>query len=175
MIDIKRGGKYYRVFKPEWSDPLDPAFAKRHGGRWTPRGEFGAVYLNASIDVAAANARCSHARRAVGLFDLRPDRRPWLMEVDVPTRHVVDVVTPSGIAAAGLPKTYPLGASHSTCWPIARRAYADMDEAGIASLSNAECTPLHCVGEELAWFDRSQPVTEIAKRDFASWYPGPIP
>lgn len=175
MIGIRRGGTYYRVFKPGWTNPLDPSFSKRQGGRWTPRGEFGALYLNATVRVAAANARFKHAGRAIGLFDLRPERRPWLMDVEVPSQNVADVVTPAGIAAAGLPKDYPIGVDHPTCWPIARAAYADKNKAGIASRSNAECTSGSCPGEELAWFDRSKPVTELVRRDFGAWYPGPTP
>lgn len=175
MLAIARGGTYYRVFKPGWHDPLDTSFSRKRGGRWTPPGEFGALYLNATIQVAAANARSQHAGRAIGLFDLRPEKRPGLLDVEVPRRRVADVVTAAGVAAAGLPKDCPVGVTYGQCWPVARSTYGDPTKAGIASRSNAECTASHCAGEELAWFDRSVPVEEIQRRDFAQWYPGPHP
>lgn len=175
MRTVSRGGPYFRLYKPGWSDPLDSSFARLLGGRWTPPGEFGALYLNATISVAAANARHQHARRAIQLFDLRPEKRPSLLDVVVPTSRVTDVVSLEGIAGLGLPGSYPLGVGRAQCWPIARGAYADTTIAGIACRSNAECTPTHCVGEELAWFDRSPLPRERRRRDFAHWYPGPQP
>lgn len=175
MLAVSRGGTYFRLYKPGWSDPLDSSFARLHGGRWTPPGEFGALYLNATISVAAANARHQHARRAIQLFDLRPEKRPSLLDVVVPTSLVADVVSPEGIAGLALPSSYPLGVDYAQCWPVARAAYAEARLAGIACRSNAECTAAHCVGEELAWFDRSKLPRKRRRRDFAHWYPGPHP
>ncbi|MGZ3504160.1 MAG: RES domain-containing protein [Vulcanimicrobiaceae bacterium] len=176
MQPISRGGTYYRVFKPDWANPLDPTYSKIAGGRWNPPGEFGAVYLNQSIEVAAANARAQHQGRAIGLFDLRPERRPHLLEMRVTDATVVDVVTESGIVGLHLPKRYPFGVTHERCWPIARRAYADSTYAGIACRSNAECTATSWLGEELAWFDRSAPPKESApRRPFSRWYPDVAP
>ncbi len=45
------------------------------GAGSTP-GEFGALYLNATVRVAAANARAQHSGRAIKLFDLLPEARP---------------------------------------------------------------------------------------------------
>lgn len=96
MLTCRRGGRYYRVAKPEWVDPLDLSFSKVHGGRWNPPGDFGALYLGGSEEVAAANARRQHRGRAIGLFDLRPERRPVLVTVEVPEGTVLDAVTPGG-------------------------------------------------------------------------------
>jgi hypothetical protein len=175
LRSLQRGGAYFRLFKPGWSDPLDTSYSKSRGGRWTPPGEFGALYLNATIEVAAANARAQHTGRAVGLFDLLPQRRPSLMTVDLPKSEVADVVTDAGVAAAGFPLEYPLGVDHPACWQVARFSYGDAGFAGIASRSNAECTPSHCVGEELAWFDRSSQPAAGRRRTFEEWYPGPHP
>ena len=175
MLTFKRSGRYYRLFKPGWADPLDPSFSKARGGRWAPPGEFGAVYLSRTLEVAAANARVQHAKRAIGLFDLRPDRRPRLLDVRVPSAIAVDVVTDAGVAAAGFPKTYPAGVDRAACWPLARRAYASRSVAGIACRSNAESTVAHWPGEELAWFDRSPALAGTRIRTFDAWYPGPHP
>lgn len=175
LRSIHRVGMYYRLFKLGWSDPLDPSYAKAVGGRWTPKGEFGAIHLNENLTVAAANARSRHAGRSIGLFDLRPEKRPWLVDVSVPFATAVDVVSSAGLAAAGLPERYPFGVDHAACWPIARTAYVNKALAGIASRSKAECTRVSFVGEELAWFDRSPALVAIRRRSFENWYPEPHP
>src|SRR5665213_2191786 len=176
MKSVSREGAYYRVYKPDWDDPLDTSFAKARGGRWNPPDEFGVLYLNFSLDAAAANARAAHAGRAIGLFDLKPDRRPRLLQVRVPRSSVLDVVTVAGISALRLPKTYPFSIARARCWPIARRAYADVKLGGIACRSAAECTKTSWIGEELARFDRAPHLVENGPRQsFADWYPDPHP
>lgn len=177
MEAIERNGSYYRLFKPDWNDPLDSSYAKQAAGnRWNPPGEFGALYLNRTRDVAAANARWQYRNRAIGLFDLKPERRPSLLQLDVPRWRVLDIVTPAGIAAAKLPKSYPFGVAIQRCRPVARRAYADHTLAGIACRSAAECTKTTWVGEELAWFERSPRLREVGLRlAFGQWYPDAHP
>lgn len=175
MKRLSRGGRYYRVANPNWADPLDPSYSKRYGGRWTPPGEFGALYLCATIDVAAANARAQHRNRAIKLFDLRPQARPSLVMVNVPENRFLDVITDAGIAALRLPHAYPFGVAYERCWPIARRAYEE-HIAGVACRSNAEATSTFWVGKELALFDYSLPVRRVGKiKPFAQWYPDAIP
>jgi hypothetical protein len=175
VILIERSGPYYRLANPEWVNPLDPRYAKEHGGRWTPKGEFGALYLNASVAVAAANARHKHRGRAIGLFDLRPEARPRLIQVSVPSRDVVDVVTSDGVAAVKLPAEYPHDVPHHMCHPIARRAYSTGVD-GIGCRSAAEATAQSWVGEELAVFDRAaKDITEMRMMKFADWYPDAQP
>lgn len=175
MKSISRRGHYFRVFKPQWDDPLDMEPNREHGGRWNAPGSFGALYLNATLAVAAANARRQHAERAIGLFDLRPERRPWLLTVDVPKSLHLDVVTPKGIDALGLPVNYPWHVPHSRCRPIGKRAYSEQRLRGIACRSAAECTATEWIGEELAWFDRSKTLSEVDRRAFSKWYPDPFP
>jgi RES domain-containing protein len=172
----RREGDYYRVFKPDWADPLDTAPSKQHGGRWNPAGAFGVLYLNATLDVAAANARAQHVGRAIGLFDLRPERRPHLLQVAVPRSECLDVVTPDGIEALRLPPHFPHAVAHARCQKIGRRAYVSKAYQAIACRSAAECGPKDWIGEELAWFDAAPALSENApRRDFAAWYPDSIP
>ncbi len=175
MQTIERSGVYYRIAKPGWNDPLDTSPSKETGGRWNPPGQFGALYLNRTIEVAAANARWQHRGRAIGLFDLQPDRRPILVATAVPNAHVLDVVTGGGIRALRLPASYPFAVDHSRCQPIGRRAYKSAIP-GVACRSAAECTASSWVGEELAWFDHALPLGEQGpRREFADWYPDSIP
>ena len=99
------------------------------------------------------------------LEDLLPARLPDLQEYDVDETHFVDVVTPVGIAAVGLPPDYPTIVPHPRCQAIATRAYA-ADENGLATLSAVETT-----GEELVIFDRVVDViaTKGIRRKARSW------
>ncbi|HTU68842.1 MAG TPA: hypothetical protein VMF11_00860 [Candidatus Baltobacteraceae bacterium] len=175
MKAIVRSGDYFRVFKPGWSDPLDPSYSLERGGRWNAPHTFGVLYLNATYAVAAANARRRHAGRAIGLFDLKPDRRPHLLTLDVPRSLALDVVTDAGIAALDLPANYPWRVAHARCRPIGKNAYAQRRLRGIACRSAAECTATDWIGEELAWFDRSPLLVERSRRSFEQWYPDPHP
>ncbi len=175
MRVVERGGTYLRVAKPEWSDPLDTSFSKMTRGRWNPPAEFGALYLNRTLEVAAANARWQHRGRAIGLFDLRPNRRPILVSIEVPSSRVLDVVTTSGLRALRLPLTYPYGIGYERCQPIGNRA-RNSGLPGVACRSSAESTAMRWLGEELAWFDRTTPLSENAPRlPFKLWYPDLIP
>lgn len=168
---ITRGGTYYRVCDPSWTDPADTSYAKRKGGRWNPPGEFGALYLSESIVVAAANARRSLQLEfgdAVTFADLRPERRPDVQAFTVKNHRFVDAVSAKGIAALGLPATYPESCGHRLCQSIARTLYR-ANEAGIAVRSAA------ADGEELAIFDSHQALARRSRkgrRSFHEWFPG---
>jgi RES domain-containing protein len=168
-----RQGLSYRIYKPDWSNPGDTSYSKLHGGRWNPPGEFGALYLNATLAVAAAQARRQHAGRAIKLFDLRPDRRPMLATFDLPKTLLVDAVDPIALRALGFTTHFPYDVPWEPCRRIAQRAYR---AAGVATRSNAEVTPTSFVGEELALFD-SHPLPPMigTGKPFAAWYPDPIP
>ncbi|MDQ2773375.1 MAG: RES domain-containing protein [Acidobacteriota bacterium] len=171
----RRSGPYYRVAAPEWIDPADTSYSKQRGGRWNPAGEFGALYLNATTQVAAANVRAQHSGRAIKLFDLLPEARPELVTFDVPAADVVDACTPGGIAELGFAENFPYGVPWSPCQAIARKAHAAA-LAGVAARSNAESTATAFVGEELALFE--EVVVGAAprvRRRFYEWYPDPIP
>jgi RES domain-containing protein len=169
----ERGGEYYRVAAPNWNDPLDTSYSKASGGRWNPPGEFGALYLNADLRVAAANARAQHFGRAIKLFDLLPEARPDLVPVEVPALGVVDASSSTGVAALGFAENFPFGVPWPPCQAIARAARADAI-AGVAARSNAEATPTRTVGEELAAFEGVS-VVGRERIAFSKWYPDPIP
>lgn len=169
----ERGGDYYRVVAPDWIDPLDTPYSKASGGRWNPAGEFGALYLNADLRVAAANARAQHAGRAIKLFDLLPDARPELVTVQVPPIDVVDASSSAGVAALGFAANFPFGVPWPPCQAVARSARG-AGIAGVAARSNAEATRTQTIGEELAVFE-GVTLRERRRRRFSDWYPDPIP
>ncbi len=148
---VTRGGSYVRVADPGWDDPLDASFAVERGGRWNPPGSFPMLYLCATAMVARANVFRRFEGSPFGVLDLRPDRRPDLVEVDVPDLRAVDVVTAAGCRAVGLPATYPFDGRRRIGWertqPIGLRAFDEGEEA-IAARSAALAEGER--GEELA-------------------------
>jgi len=170
---VHRGGPYYRVVAPNWVNPADTSYSKRQGGRWNPPGEFGALYLNADVHVAAANARAQHAGRAIKLFDLLPEARPELVTFDIQWVKVLDACTQRGIAALGFKNDFPYKVSWLACQTVAREAHA-AGLPGIAARSHAEITATASVGEELALFEEISPGPPIARQSFHEWYPDPI-
>ncbi len=171
---IGRSGKYYRVVAPDWVDATDTSHSKLRGGRWNPAGEFGALYLNATVQVAAANVRARHAGRAIKPFDLLPKARPELVSFEVPMVDVVDACTAAGIAALDFAGSFPYDVGWPPCQEIGRQAHAD-GLPGVAARSNAEATATTWVGEELALFEKPRVRAARVRRRFAEWYPDPIP
>lgn len=119
MRHLERGGRYLRVADPGWDDPLSPFYSQQRSGRWNPPGEFGAIYLNSTRTLARDQVRFKLEPRGIRPEDLDLDSSPDLVHTDVPRQHYVDAVTDEGLAAIGLPPTYPLDARGQTI-PIAR-------------------------------------------------------
>jgi RES domain-containing protein len=169
---IQRGGVYWRVIAPDWDDPRDTSYSKARGGRWNPPASFGVLYLNATLAVAAANARSYFRPDGILWEDLLPEALPDVVEFAVPNGPTVDVVTDDGVAASGFPPDYPFGVSRARCQPVGRAVY-QADERGIACRSAAECDgPGSWVGEELALFDRGGLPDAGRRLRFEEWYAG---
>ena len=171
---VTRSGRAVRVADPDWRQPLDPSFATLRGGRWNPPSSFPVLYLCATVAVAREVVLGRFAGLPYGLLDLRSDRRPVLIETDVPTHRAVDVVTDAGCRAASLPVTYPLDArGRKIGWArtqsIGQAAWGQ-DEQSIACRSAA--LPKGEAGEELAWFVRGRRdrLAVSARRSFEDWF-----
>lgn len=174
MRHLRRSGRYFRVCDATWADCGTTEPSKIFGGRWNAPGRFGVLYLCATRAVAAANARWIYERDGrFTLFDRAPDRRPHLQEFTIRPSRFVDAVTGTGLAALGLPRTYPIGASYAQCRAAGAKAY-DAGERGIACRSAAEATRSHVIGEELAVFDAARELASAGRRlAFRDWYPLP--
>lgn len=171
MHHVTRAGRYIRVADPGWRDPLSGDHSRRGGGRWNPPQAFAVVYLNGSTDVARAQVRHKLEPRGIRPEDLDPDQGPLLVHTDVPEGRYVDAITDGGLAALGLPESYPFDTAgkaipHSVCQPIGRRAW-EADEPGIACRSAASGVPAG--GEELAYFP-GQPLAIRRNEKFADWF-----
>ncbi|HVA37856.1 MAG TPA: RES domain-containing protein [Candidatus Dormibacteraeota bacterium] len=170
MRHIIRGGRYFRIGARAWQNLRDTSYAKALGGRWNVAGSFGALYLNATIEVAAANARRLHEGELYSLDDLRPEMQPDLVPFDVERRPFVDAVGRNGLRALRLPPRTPYGVPHGPCQEAAARAYA-AGELGIAAHSAADANATSFVGEELAVFDRAVGAAKARRRiRFDRWY-----
>lgn len=155
---------WVRVAKPDWRDPFDASFAGAHGGRWNPPGSWPTLYLNRDLDTARAQV----ARLLAGTFadpDDLSDDAFVLVAARLPAAEVADVVSDSGVKAAGLPLTYPLNAngsvvSHGRCRAIGVQAR----DAGLGGVeARSACTP-DGSGRELALWSGLSGVRPVKRR-----------
>lgn len=172
MRTVRRGGTYFRVADPAWSDPLDGSFAQARGGRWHPPGSFAVVYLNRSEAVARANVYRKLQGQPYGPEDLDPASGPALVTAAVDEDRYVDAVTARGLRSVGLPESYPRTATGGivgwdVCQPIGSAAFA-AGAPGIACRSAAPGAPPD--GEELAWFQRDRRLRALETRNFSDWF-----
>ncbi len=105
---LHRHRPLYRVVRAGWADPLDPGFSQRRPDRRWNTAAFPALYCCCSPRVARAVARDLFRFAGVELEELAPAFRPRLVELAWWGR-VVDVASARGVAAAGLPTSYPRG------------------------------------------------------------------
>jgi RES domain len=167
--------RWWRIAGVEWRT-LDPTFARDRGGRWNPPGSFPTLYLNEDVVTARINLRRFIAGWPYEPEDLRDDTGPVLVAAVLPRRQrVADVHTPAGVAAVGLPSTYPLDAtgelvSYDTCQPIGAAAKA----RGLRGIRCRSARAPLGAGRELAWFpatDRSR-ARVVESRAFSRWFWG---
>ena len=145
---------WLRVADPAWADPLDSSYAQQRGGRWNPPGSFPTLYLNEDVVTARLNLRLFVAGWPYEPEDLRADTGPCLVSARLPrSQRVTDVHSREGVAAAGLPAAYPLGADgvpvgHEPCQQVGVAAH----EAGLRGIRCRSARTPDGAGRELAWF-----------------------
>jgi hypothetical protein len=94
-------------------------------------------------------------------------------ELRVGEISAVDVVSDRGVAAAGLPPTYPADADgrrvwHDLCHPIAVEAH----EAGLDGVTCRSAATLDGAGRELAWWPRGRhpdPAADGRRVTYGRW------
>jgi hypothetical protein len=152
--DLRDGHEWLRICEADWSDPLDGTYAERAGGRWNAPGSWRTVYLSEDLVTARLNLRRFIAGWPYEPEDLRSDTGPQLAVATLPRNQTVaDVHTPEGVAAAGLPATYPLDdggdlVGHAVCREVGRRAH----ERGLRGVRCRSAQAPDGAGRELAWF-----------------------
>jgi hypothetical protein len=171
---LEDGHLWQRIADPDWTDPLDPTFAQRTGGRWNPPDSYPTLYLNEDLTTARTNLASFVARWPYEPEDLRNDTGPVLVAATLPRRQrVADAHTPAGLAAAGLPASYPLEATgelvpHEPC----RRIGSQAKDVGLRGVRCRSANTPDETGRELAWFPatpRSR-ATLQSKLSFEDWF-----
>lgn len=168
------GHHWLRIALHDWSDPLDPHYAQKSGGRWNPPNSFPTLYLNEDLVTARLNLRLFIEPWPYEPEDLRDDTGPVLVSAQLP-RHqqVVDVHTPAGVRAVGLPATYPLESDGSL---VAHKPCQDIgDKAHGAGLRGVRCRGARTPdgsGRELAWFPatRRSRARRVDTLPFEQWF-----
>ncbi|MEM9387456.1 MAG: RES family NAD+ phosphorylase [Pseudomonadota bacterium] len=170
------GWTWWRIADPAWRDPLDAHYAARAGARWNPPDSFPTLYLNEDQVTARTNLRLFIARWPYEPEDLRTEHAPVLIGAQLPRRQeVAQLTSPAGLAAVGLPPSYPIDEvgrqiGHDRCQGIA----ASLKAAGLRGLRVRCAQSAQGEGRELAWFPatvRSR-ARLTARLSFAEWYWG---
>jgi hypothetical protein len=171
---LAEGHSWLRICAQAWSDPLDPAFARRRGQRWNPPGSFSALYFNEDVVTARLNLRLFIAGWPYGPEDLRDDNGPCLVSARLPRgQRVADVHTPAGVAAVGLPVTYPLDGEghlvdHRVCQPIGVAVH----DLGLRGVRCRSARAPDGAGRELVWFPANARTRAklVSSMPFELWY-----
>lgn len=165
---------WWRIADRGWRDPLDPSYTAERGGRWNPAGSFPALYFNEDKVTARLNLRAFIAGWPYEPEDLRDDNGPVLIGATLPrSQRVCDARTRAGVAAAGLPRTYPVDGrgrpvARERCQPIGTAVHA----AGLRGVRARSAQGRDGAGRELAWFPATarSVARRVARLAFDAWY-----
>ena len=168
--------EWLRICEASCHNPLDPSFAQARGGRWNPPASWPTLYVNEDLVTARLNLTQFIADWPYEPEDLRDDTGPQLAVATLPrAQRVADLHSAEGVAAAGLPASYPLddvgeAVTHHTCQPIGERARA----AGLRGVRCRSAQARHGAGRDVAWFpattrSRAHLVTRVP---FSDWFWG---
>ena len=104
---------------------------------------------------------------------MRSPQPVWAVATLPRDQQVADAHSPAGVAALGLPATYPHAPNgelvdHATCQQVGTR----IKTAGLRGVRCRSAQTPHGAGRELAWFPataRSR-ATLLERRPFPDWY-----
>jgi hypothetical protein len=156
-VALPDGKLWVRVTRPHHHDPYDTTWAQRRGGRWNAPDSFATLYLNADVATARRQIERLLEDTVVEPDDLTGDAYE-LVGAHLPEAQVAaDIVSDGGVAAAGLPSTYPADAegrrvAHEACQPIGAAAYA----TGLDGVHCRSAATLDGAGRELAWWPKDR-------------------
>jgi hypothetical protein len=164
---------WYRIAEAGWSDPLDPSFAAVRGGRWNPPNSHPTLYLNEDRRTARRNLAAFIDGWPYEPEDLRADTGPVLVHAALPAdQRVADAHTAAGVAAVGLPPTYPLDGDgrlvgHDRCQPIG----LEVKRAGLRGVRARSARAPQGDLRELAWFpaSRRSRARKLKVEPFGDW------
>lgn len=170
-VSLEDGRTWWRVADVAWDDPVDPVWADRVGGRWNTPGDGPTLYLSGDVGTARAQVARMLEGTAIDPEDLRDDAPFVLVPVGLPDRQrVADATTDVGLAALGLPRTYPRRPRRGDVpWSDCRKAARVVRRVSLRGVL-ARSAALH-PGQELAWFPARGAAARIngRVRAFAEW------
>ncbi len=155
---------WLRVASPSWVNPLDPTWAGTQGGRWNPPNAFPTLYLSADVQTAQLQIERLCEGMPFSPEDLSDDAYTLVL-LRLPTsQRAADAVSEQGLAALGLPASYPLGRDgkaidRAVCQPIGKRV-RELRLNGVWCRSAASADG-H--GRELAWFPGTRAAQPLRK------------
>jgi hypothetical protein len=151
VTQLPEGHVWLRITRPHYTDPLDPTFAQRRGGRWNPPESWPTLYLNEDLATVHAQVRHLFTGRGIEPDDLDDDAPIRLAAATLPGRQrVADVINAAGVESVGLPESYPVDVHGE---PVAHEVTQTI--GGLvheAILRGVWCRSAAGVGHELAWF-----------------------
>lgn len=170
------GHRWHRICEAGWADPLDDTFARARGGRWNPPGSWRTLYLNEDLVTARLNLDAFVAGWPYEPEDLDDATGPHLALATLPRNQVVaDVHTPDGVAAVGLPPTYPDDGNgqlvaHGDCQRVGER----VRDTGLRGVRCRSAQAPRGAGRELAWFPATARSRAhlVERLTFAEWFWG---
>jgi hypothetical protein len=163
---------WLRVASANWTNPLDPGWAGTQGGRWNPPNTFPVLYLNANVLTAQLQIERLCDGMPFSPEDLA-DEAYTLVLLRLPTsQRVADAVSVQGLAALGLPSSYPLGTDgtmidRAVCQPKGQA----VREARLTGVWCRSAASADGRGRELAWFPGTRAARPLRKppMPFGSW------
>jgi hypothetical protein len=165
---------WWRIADRNWRNSLDPTYAAERGGRWNPPASFPTLYFSEDEVTARLNLRAFIAGWPYEPEDLRDDNGPVLVGASLPRRQrVCDAHSRAGVAAAGLPKSYPVdGTGRPVTRERCQRIGVAARAAGLRGVRARSAQSRDGAGRELAWFpatarSRAKRVTTLS---FDAWY-----
>lgn len=174
--DLPDGHHWFRVADASWADPLDTSYARENGGRWNPPNWGDVLYLSADWATARAQVVARAALSGFDVDDLADDAPYLLLAAVLPTgQRVTDAQSEAGLAAIGLPATYPDDGTGQLvpwerCQPIALATVA----AGLTGVLARSALAAAPKGRELAWYPKpGERATAVRTTPFARWRHNP--
>lgn len=161
---------WLRVVGSAWNNPVDPSYARAHGGRWNAPNTHDALYLSADLTTALAQIRRLGEQRGFDVDDLGDQADFDLVIVTLPGKQVAtDAVTDDGLTAVTLPASYPFD-SHGALvpWERCQAVGQTTHQAGLRGVYARSAAPGGT--REFAWFPaRRQHATVRETKRFGEW------
>lgn len=171
-LDLPDRQHWLRVADASWAEPLDTSYAREHGGRWNPPSWGDTLYLSADLATARAQVVARADLSGFDVDDLTDDAPYLLVTAVLPAgQRATDAQSAVGLAAIGLPTTYPDDGTGKLvpwerCQPIGPATVA----AGLTGVLARSALAAEPDGRELAWYPRpGQLATAVSTTLFAHW------